>query len=135
MGELTKTEHRWMILLQLFSLSGDEGDEHKWVIPSAVSADTHKELTVRQMIQHLGLFASDCALESKIPAFFARRADLALLHVSHLQDPTEIPQAWILTRRAKQTSLSDYDSPRLSSMRIGSVGSMPRSFKPLCPHP
>jgi len=45
-GELTKTEHRWMILLQLFSLSGEEGDEHKWVIPSAVSADTHKELTV-----------------------------------------------------------------------------------------
>jgi hypothetical protein len=34
------------ILLQLFSLSGDEGYEHKWVIPSAVSADTHKELTV-----------------------------------------------------------------------------------------
>ena len=59
------------ILLQLFSLSGEEGDEHKWVIPSAVSADTHKELTVRQMIQHLGLFASDAALESKIPAFFA----------------------------------------------------------------
>jgi hypothetical protein len=80
----------WLeILLQLFSLSGDEGDEHKWVIPSAVSEDTHKELNVRQMIQHLGLFASDCALESKIPAFFAGRADLALLHVSHLQDPTD----------------------------------------------
>jgi hypothetical protein len=77
------------ILLQLFSLSGDEGDEHKWVIPSAVSADTHKELTVRQIIQHLGLFASDAALESKIPAFFAKRADLALLHVSHLKDPRD----------------------------------------------
>jgi hypothetical protein len=54
------------ILLQLFSLSGDEGDEHKWVIPSAVSADSHKELTVRQIIQHFGFFASDAALEDKI---------------------------------------------------------------------
>jgi len=40
------------ILLQLFGLSGDEGGEHKWVVPSAVSADSHKELTVRQIIQH-----------------------------------------------------------------------------------
>ncbi len=46
------------ILLQLFSLSGDEGDEHKWVIPSAVSADSHKELTVRQIIQHFGMILS-----------------------------------------------------------------------------
>ena len=30
------------ILLQLLSLSGDEGDEHKWVVPSAVSTETHK---------------------------------------------------------------------------------------------
>ena len=40
------------ILLQLFSLSGDEGDEHKWVIPSAVSADSHKELTVCLLRRH-----------------------------------------------------------------------------------
>jgi hypothetical protein len=38
--------------IQLFGLSGDEGDEHKWVIPSAVSADSHKELTVRQICQN-----------------------------------------------------------------------------------
>jgi hypothetical protein len=45
-----------------------------------------------------------------------------------------IPQAWILILRAMQTSLSDFDSPRLSWMRIGSVGSIPRSFKVLCPY-
>jgi hypothetical protein len=77
------------ILLQLFGLSGDEGDEHKWVIPSAVSADSHKELTVRQIIQHFGFFASDAILEDKISAFFAQRATLALSHVGHLQDPTD----------------------------------------------
>ena len=77
------------ILLQLFSLSGDEGDEHKWVIPSAVSADSHKELTVRQIIQHFGFFASDDVLEDKISVFFAQRAALALSHVRHLQDPTD----------------------------------------------
>jgi hypothetical protein len=78
------------ILLQLFGLSGDEGDEHKWVIPSAVSADSHKELTVRQIIQHFRFFASDAALEDKILAFFTQRATLALSHVGHLQDPTVI---------------------------------------------
>jgi len=59
------------ILLQLFGLSGDEGDDHKWVIPSTVSADSHKELTVRQIIQHFGFFTSDAILEDKILAFFA----------------------------------------------------------------
>jgi hypothetical protein len=78
------------IFLQLFGLSGDEGDEHKWVIPSAVSADSHKELTVRQIIQHFRFFASDAALEDKILAFFTQRATLALSHVGHLQDPTVI---------------------------------------------
>ncbi len=34
------------ILLQLLSHSGDEGDEHKWAIPSAISAEQHKEITV-----------------------------------------------------------------------------------------
>jgi len=77
------------ILLQLFGLSGDEGDEHKWVIPSVVSADSHKEHTVRQIIQHFGFFASDAALEDKILAFFTQRATLALSHVGHLQDPTD----------------------------------------------
>jgi len=77
------------ILLQLFSLSGDEGDEHKWVIPSAVSADSHKELTVRQIIQHFGFFASDAALEDKILTFFAQRATLALAKARHFQDPTD----------------------------------------------
>jgi ribonuclease HI len=77
------------ILLQLFGLSGDEWDDHKWVIPSAVSADSHKELTVRQIIQHFGFFTSDAVLEDKILAFFAQRATLALSHVGHLQDPTD----------------------------------------------
>ena len=77
------------ILLQFFGLSGDEGDEHKWVIPSAVSADSHKELTVRQIIQHFGFFASDAALEDKILAFFTQPATLALSHVGHPQDPTD----------------------------------------------
>jgi len=77
------------ILFQLFSLSGDEGDERKWVIPSAVSADSHKELTVRQVIQHFGFFASDAILEYKVSVFFAQRATLALSHVGHLQDPTD----------------------------------------------
>jgi hypothetical protein len=53
------------ILLQRFGLSGDEGDEHKWVIPSAVSADSHKEFTVRQIIEHFGFFASDAVLEER----------------------------------------------------------------------
>jgi hypothetical protein len=79
------------ILLKLFGLSGDEGDEHKWVIPSAVSADSHKELTVRQIIQHrdFGYFASDSILEDRISSFFAQRATLALSHAGHLQDPTD----------------------------------------------
>jgi hypothetical protein len=72
-----------------FCLSGDEGDEHKWVIPSAVSADSHKELTVRQIIQHFGFFASDAILEDKISAFFAQRATLALTHVGHLLSDQE----------------------------------------------
>ncbi len=54
------------ILLQLFGLSVNEGDEHKWVIPSAVSADSHKELTVRQIIQHFGFFTSDAILEDNL---------------------------------------------------------------------
>jgi hypothetical protein len=77
------------ILLQRFGLSGDEGDEHKWVIPSAVSADSHKELTVRQIIEHFGFFASDAVLEDKISAFFPQRATLTLSYVGHLRDPTD----------------------------------------------
>jgi hypothetical protein len=92
------------ILLQLFSFSGDEGDEHKWVIPFAVSTDTHKELTVRQIIQHLGLFASDATLENKISVFFAKRADLALSHVSNLQDPTD-PSGFALDPESHADSL------------------------------
>ncbi len=67
----------------------DEGDEHKWVIPSAVTTDSHKELTVRQAFQHFDLFASDAVLENRISTFFAQRAALTLFHVSHLQDPTD----------------------------------------------
>jgi hypothetical protein len=76
------------ILLQLFSHSGDKGDEHKWAMSSAISAE--QEITVRQILHHLGLFPSDAALESKILAFFAQRTALALSHVSHLTDTTDL---------------------------------------------
>ena len=69
---------------------GDEGDEHKCAMPSAISAEQHKEITVRQILHHLGLFPSDAALESKIIAFFAQRTALALSHVSHLTDTTDL---------------------------------------------
>ena len=50
------------ILLQLLSHSGDEGNEHNWAIPSALSAEQHKEITVRQILHSHGLFPSDEAL-------------------------------------------------------------------------
>ena len=75
------------ILLQLLSLSGDEGDEHKWVVPSAVSTETHKELTIRQLFHHLGFFASDAVLENAVSAFFTKRAERASAYVNqHLRD-------------------------------------------------
>ena len=81
------------ILLQLLSLSGDEGDEHKWVVPSAVSTETHKELTIRQLCHHLGFFASDAVLENAVSAFFAfftKRAERASAYVNqHLRDPDD----------------------------------------------
>jgi len=49
------------ILLQLLSHSGDEGDEYKWAVPSAISAEQHKEITVHQILHHLGHFPSDAA--------------------------------------------------------------------------
>ena len=63
--------------LQLLNHSGDEGDDHNWSIPSAVSTEEHKEITVRQILHHLGTCSSD-ALESKILEFFAHRTALAL---------------------------------------------------------
>ena len=42
------------ILLQLLGHSGDEGNEQKWAIPSALSAEQHKELTVRQILHSQG---------------------------------------------------------------------------------
>ena len=84
------------ILLQLLSLSGDEGDEHKWVVPSAVSTETHKELTIRQLLHHLGFFASDAVLENAVSAFFTKRTERASAYVSqHLRDPDD-PSALIL---------------------------------------
>ena len=74
------------ILLQLLSLSGDEGVEHKWVVPSAVSTETHKELTIRQLLHHLGFFASDAVLENAVSAFFTKRAERASAYVNqHLR--------------------------------------------------
>jgi ribonuclease HI len=78
------------ILLQLLSLSGDEGDEHKWVVPSAVSTETHKELTIRQLLHHLGFFASDAVLENAVSAFFTKRSERASAYVNqHLRDPDD----------------------------------------------
>jgi hypothetical protein len=61
------------MLLQLLNHPGDEGDERKWAMPLAISAGQHKEITVRQILHHLGLFPSDTALESKILEFVAQR--------------------------------------------------------------
>jgi hypothetical protein len=77
------------ILLQLLSHSGDEGDEHKWTIPFAISAEQHKELTVRQILHSQGLFPSDETLESKILEFFAQRTASALSYASHFTDDTD----------------------------------------------
>jgi hypothetical protein len=87
----------WLeILLQLLSHSGDEGDEHKWPIPSAISADQHMEIAVRQILHHPGIFSSDdAALESKILAFFSNRTALALSQVSHLTDTAD-PSCFVL---------------------------------------
>jgi hypothetical protein len=78
------------ILLQLLSLSGDEGDEHKWVVPSAVSTETHKELTICQLLHHLGFFASDAVLENAVSVFFTKGAERASAYVNqHLRDPDD----------------------------------------------
>ena len=42
------------ILLQLLSHSGDVGDEHNWAIPSAISEEQRKEITVRQILHNAG---------------------------------------------------------------------------------
>jgi hypothetical protein len=77
------------ILLQLLSHSGDEGNEHNWAIPSAMSAEQHKEITVLQILHSQGLFPSDEALESKILEFFAQRTASALSYASHFTDHTD----------------------------------------------
>ena len=77
------------ILLQLLSHSGDERDENKWTIPSAISEEQHKELMVLQILHSQGLFPSDEALESNILEFFAQRTALALLYASHFTDDTD----------------------------------------------
>jgi hypothetical protein len=69
--------------------SGDEGDEHKWAILSAISVEQHKEITVRQILHSLGLFPTDEALESKILEFFAQRTVSALSYASHFTDDTD----------------------------------------------
>jgi hypothetical protein len=77
------------ILLQLLSHSGDERDENKWTIPSAISAEQHKELMVLQILHSQGLFPSDETLESKILEFFAQRTASALSYASHFTDDTD----------------------------------------------
>jgi hypothetical protein len=78
------------ILLQLLNYSGDEGDEHKWSIPSAVSTEAHKEITVRQILHHLGTLPSEEALESKVREFFANRSALALSYAQHSADDVDL---------------------------------------------
>jgi hypothetical protein len=77
------------ILLQLLNHSGDEGGDHKWSRASTVSTEEHKEITVCQILHHLGTFSSDEALESKILEFFAHRTALALSHARHSADVTD----------------------------------------------
>ena len=55
----------------------------------AVSTEEHKEITVCQILHHLGTFSSDEALESKILEFFAHRTALALSHARHSADVTD----------------------------------------------
>ena len=93
------------ILLQLLSLSGDEGDEHKWAIPSAISAEQHKELTVRQILHSQSLFPPDETLESKILEFFAQRTASALSYASHFTEKTPLFLRWNLI--VKETSSLD----------------------------
>jgi hypothetical protein len=47
------------------------------------------ETNVRQVLQSLGLFPSDEALESKILEFFAQRTAPALSYASHFADATK----------------------------------------------
>ncbi len=122
------------ILLQLLSLSGDEGDENKWVVPSAVSTETHKELNIRQLLHHLGFFASDTVLEDAVSAFFTNRPERASAFVNqHLRDPDD-PSSLILTFQAPQIFLTDCDSPHSFWREKKFVGAAPRNFKPLCLH-
>jgi hypothetical protein len=103
------------ILLQLLSLSGDEGDEHKWVVPSAVSTETHKELTIRQLFHHLGFFASDAVLENAVSAFFTKHAERASVYVNqHLRDPDD-PSGLILDSDISSTA-DLLDRMRFSSL-------------------
>ena len=88
-------------------------------MPSSVSPEAHKELTLRQIIHHLGFFASDAVLENEISSFFAKRADRALSHAKHLQDP-EDPSGLILNSSSSTDLLSRlrFSSHTLSGNRI-----------------
>ena len=108
-------------------------NEHRWAVPSAIWSDTHKEITVRQILHHLGLFSSDAALESKILAFFAQRAALALSQVSHLTDTTD-SSCFVLDSWCHADPLVSCASPPTNWLRIRSDLLVPRSFKPLSPH-
>jgi hypothetical protein len=135
------------IVLQLLSLSGDEGDEHKWVVPSAVSTETHKELTIRQLFHHLGFFASDAVLENAVSAFFTKSAERASAYVNqHLRDPDD-PSGLILDissrfRSSRQIAIlkqifSTDCADLLDRFRFSSeeqfVGAVPRNSTLLCP--
>jgi hypothetical protein len=93
---------------------GEEGDAHKWAIPSAISPEKHKMITVRQSLHHLGFFFSDDALESKKRTFFAQRTTTALSNVSHLTD--SLDPSCVILDPASQADLMD--SLRFSTHKL-----------------
>jgi hypothetical protein len=70
-----------------FGLYRDSQDLCLVSTETAVSTETHKELTIRQLLHHLGFFASDAVLENAVSAFFTKRAERASAYVNqHLRD-------------------------------------------------
>jgi hypothetical protein len=108
-------------LAQLLNHSRDEGDDYKWSIPSAVSTEEHKEVTVRQILHHLGTFSSDEALVSKILEFFAHRTALALSHARHSADVMDRRFDLLRLRSFKRMSLHSWTSAPTDTLSITKV--------------
>ena len=70
-------------------------------MPSAVSTETHKELTILQLPHHLGFLASDVVLDNAVSAFFTKRAERASAYVNqHLRDPND-PSGLLLEAKTR----------------------------------